>query len=458
MGERDDGERRGAAPVPLRPGGVTESAAGLREARPLAPGGGLPVDAGPLRLGLSTGALFPVPTEAVPALAARRGLVDLEVMLQTAGEYAPAFARDLAGRCRDQGCRVHAVHVWQEFHPLLSPYARRAEEAVALFDLAIEGAARLGARALVWHGPKRTDMANPGGWERFLEVAAERADACEAAGLALGIENVSWCALATTREVAAFAGRLDDLDPERTGRIGFVFDPFQAAEAGQNPFMTLAAMGDRVLDVHLSDIKEADPTGRHLPPGEGDLPWPALLRAIAGAYRGPMMLEGVVGELAGRLDRSRALLEPILAEVVDVNAEAEADPCEGTPAAGVLEGIRLFNAREFYACHEVIEHEWHAERRPVRRLYQGILQIGVGFLHALRGNHRGALLLLADGIAKTAEFAPCCRGIEAGRLAVEAEACLDRLRALGPERLAAFDQATIPRIHLSPAAGDPPSG
>src|SRR3712207_9457080 len=66
------------------------------------------------------------------------------------------------------------------------------------------------------------------------------------------------------------------------------------------------------------------------------------------------------------------------------------------PPPGVLEGTRLFNAREFYACHETIEHEWHAERRPIRRLYQGILQIGVGFYHALGGNHRGALLLRSE--------------------------------------------------------------
>ena len=78
------------------------------------------------------------------------------------------------------------------------------------------------------------------------------------------------------------------------------------------------------------------------------------------------------------------------------------------PPARVLEGIRLFNDGEYYECHEVIEHEWHAETRPIRRLYQGILQIGVGFLHIKRGNHTGALLLLNDGIEKTSEFTPAC--------------------------------------------------
>ena len=123
-------------------------------------------------------------------------------------------------------------------------------------------------------------------------------------GCSLAIENVSWCALASVRDVLAFAAQLEEIDPEAE-RIGFAFDPFQAAEAGANPFMVLAAMEDRVFDVHLSDRREDDPEHRHLPPGEGDLPWPALLRAISGAYSGPLMLEGVVGDDLDRLEASR---------------------------------------------------------------------------------------------------------------------------------------------------------
>ncbi len=401
------------------------------------------------RLGLSSGALYPTPTEAVPAVAAARGFADLEIMLQTAGEYEAAFVRVLAGRCRAAGCRVHAVHVWQEFHPLLSPYRRRAEEGRARFDRAIAAAARLEAGVIVWHGAKRGEVAAPADRERFVAVAAERAAVCAAAGLGLAVENVSWCVLGDVREVAAFAARLPALG-EAGRQLGFAFDPFQAAEAGANPFMLLAAMGDRVLDVHLSDRREADPAARHLPPGEGELPWPALIRAIAGVYRGPLMLEGVVGAELSRLDAARAYLEPLLRVVQGADA---ADGCAGEPPPGVAEGIRLFNAREFYACHEVIEAEWHAERRPIRRLYQGILQIGVGFHHALGGNHQGALLLLGDGIAKTEAFAPRCLGIETGRLALESGRCLDALRELGPARLGEFDPATIPLVHRAAAAG-----
>jgi predicted metal-dependent hydrolase len=222
--------------------------------------------------------------------------------------------------------------------------------------------------------------------------------------------------------------------------------------------MVLAAMQGRVIDVHLSDRREGDPDNRHLPPGEGDLPWPALLRAIAGAYSGPLMLEGIVGDDPARIDATRRYLDPLLREIL----EESRTPCDGSPPPGLLEGIRLFNDGEYYACHEAIEHEWHAETRPIRRLYQGILQIGVGLLHTRRGNHTGALLLLADGIAKTAEFAPLCLGIDTGRLAAESQAALETLRELGPERLPEFDFAVAPRIHrigeaapTSSARGDP---
>ena len=397
-----------------------------------------------LRLGLSTGALYPTPTEDVPDAAARAGLFDLEIMLQTPGEYGAGFIRELSSRCRNAGSRVHAVHLWQELHPLLSPYTRRAREGRTLFARAIDGAAQLGAKVIVWHGPKRTEMRTPSAYPHFVDAAVDHGGACAGAGLRLAIENVSWCALATVRDILAFSASLKELDP-RAERVGFAFDPFQADEAGANPFMVLAAMDNRVFDVHLSDRRENDPETRHLSPGEGDLPWPALLRAISGAYSGPLMLEGIVGEDLARIDATRRLLDPILREIL----EESRTPCEANPPAGVLEGIRLFNEGEFYECHEAIEHEWHAETRPIRRLYQGMLQIGVGFLHARRGNHTGALLLLSDGIDKAVEFAPVCLGIDIGKLAVESQAVLDRLREMGPERLSEFDFTTVPRIQFA---------
>src|SRR3712207_7515461 len=74
------------------------------------------------------------------------------------------------------------------------------------------------------------------------------------------------------------------------------------------------------------------------------------------------------------------------------------------------DGIRDIGVTGVQTCALPI-YEWHAERRPIRRLYQGILQIGVGFHHARGGNHKGALLLLTDGIEKASGFVPSCQEI-----------------------------------------------
>ncbi|MGC4191755.1 MAG: DUF309 domain-containing protein [Thermomicrobiales bacterium] len=413
-------------------------------------------------IGVSSGAFYPhTATEDVPAAAARLGIGSVELMLQTAGEYEPEFIAQVKANAEAAGVRIHALHTMFNLHPMLDRYPRRATEGRALFQKGIEAAAALGAKALVWHGARKQDVANTEGWERFIALTAELATACGQHGVTLALENVSWCALAQVRHVVTFATRLEEIGtPEE---VGFVFDPFQAVEAGANPFMMLAAMGNRVVDVHISDYHQHDITARHLPPGDGDLPWSALIRAIAGSgYTGPMMIEGPLGTDDEVIGRVRGHLDPLIRSIFPFRPEGELreDALSGadresesvqvlstvTPPLGIRRGIDLFNARQFYEQHEAIEHEWHAERGPIRRLYQGILQIGVGFHHALNGNHKGAVLLLHAGIEKTRDFEPQALGIDTATLVVESQACLDRIDALGPNRLHEFDPAMIPTI------------
>jgi uncharacterized protein len=395
-----------------------------------------------LEIGLSSGALFPTfPTEQAPDRAAELGLTSVELLLQTVGEYDAGFLQSTAAAARDAGVRIHALHTFQPLHPLFSPYPRRTEEALELMRRAVDGAVTCGAEAIVWHGASRNETRDGDIWPRFLDRTGQIAKICAEAGIRLALENVSWCVLSSVRETLRFRGHFDELPA--SDAIGFAFDPFQAHEASANPFMLLAAMEGRIVDVHLSDGREHDPTARHLLPGEGDLPWPALIRAVAACgYAGPMMIEAPLPDRAA-VDRVRALLDPLIAAT-----DPSADPCAAPLPVGVKAGIDLFNRGEFYEAHEVIEHEWHAERRPIRRLYQGILQIGVGFHHARGGNHRGAGLLLTDGIAKVSEFLPACGGVDTARLAGESQACLDEIIGLGPDRLAEFDWSRVPTISV----------
>ena len=111
-----------------------------------------------------------------------------------------------------------------------------------------------------------------------------------------------------------------------------------------------------------------------------------------------------------------------------------------------LRGIEEFNRGEFYECHEYLEEAWMQEPRRVRFLYQGILQVGVGFYHLQNGNWRGATGLLRNGTQRLREFEPETLGIDVAGLVRESEQCLSELEALGRERVREFDASKIPRV------------
>jgi predicted metal-dependent hydrolase len=109
-------------------------------------------------------------------------------------------------------------------------------------------------------------------------------------------------------------------------------------------------------------------------------------------------------------------------------------------------GIEEFNRGEFYECHEYLEEAWMQEHRRVRFLYQGILQVGVGFYHLGNGNWRGATGLLRNGVQRLEEFVPETLGIDVAKLVRESRGCLAELEELGRERIGEFDRSKIPRI------------
>ena len=126
--------------------------------------------------------------------------------------------------------------------------------------------------------------------------------------------------------------------------------------------------------------------------------------------------------------------------------------CKSPLPDKVLEGIRLFNAREFFEQHEALEEAWLREPGPVRDLYRGILQIGVGFYHLERQNFRGARNLLTYGMDRLAPFEPSCRGVDVRGLRAAALRCREELERLGRERIAEFDTSLIPEVRVDEAA------
>lgn len=71
-----------------------------------------------------------------------------------------------------------------------------------------------------------------------------------------------------------------------------------------------------------------------------------------------------------------------------------------------LEGILLFNQREYYEAHEVWEERWHQVKQDHGDFYKGLIQLAVATLHWERGNHAGAQSLYKSGRDCLKRFVP----------------------------------------------------
>lgn len=122
--------------------------------------------------------------------------------------------------------------------------------------------------------------------------------------------------------------------------------------------------------------------------------------------------------------------------------------CNESPPPLLRQGVDEFNRGAYFAQHETLEQLWRAERREVRRLYQGILQIGVACYHIQRGNYHGAVSMLTRGVGYLTPFAPRCQGVDVAALVHAARRMLGEVERLGPARLREFDWTLAPRVVL----------
>lgn len=110
-------------------------------------------------------------------------------------------------------------------------------------------------------------------------------------------------------------------------------------------------------------------------------------------------------------------------------------------------GLEEFNRGEYFEQHEFLEEAWNEETRPVRDLYQGILQVGLAFLQIEQDNWAGAIKMFRRGLPKLRTLPPVCRGIQLADLRATAETIHLELSEAGPERLSDFDRARFPQIN-----------
>ena len=123
--------------------------------------------------------------------------------------------------------------------------------------------------------------------------------------------------------------------------------------------------------------------------------------------------------------------------------ESTSNPCNEPIHPRAAEGLRLFNAGEYFEAHEALEDAWNAETGKVRDLYRGILQIAVVYLHITRRNYNGAIKVYDRSQKWIKDWPDGCKGIHVEKLRRDAKAVITEVQRLGMERMAEFDQSLL---------------
>ncbi len=127
--------------------------------------------------------------------------------------------------------------------------------------------------------------------------------------------------------------------------------------------------------------------------------------------------------------------------------------CEESPPGQLLQGIREFNSRDWYECHETVEELWIGAEGEIRDFYQGIIQIAIALHHWQNGNYGGAVSLLKGGAGYLRRVAGPCQWVHVAELVADSDKMRDVLEELGKERMESLDPAFIPLIKTVSAPG-----
>ena len=110
----------------------------------------------------------------------------------------------------------------------------------------------------------------------------------------------------------------------------------------------------------------------------------------------------------------------------------------------LAEGLRLYDAGEFFRAHEAWETVWLRSPEPEKTFLQGLIQVAAAFHHLQRNNPLGTMLLLQAALRRLGRYPPYFGGISVTLLCHDIR---DHLRTLEAGEPAS--QLPSPRIHRS---------
>ena len=113
--------------------------------------------------------------------------------------------------------------------------------------------------------------------------------------------------------------------------------------------------------------------------------------------------------------------------------------------ARLREGIRLFNDRQFFASHEVLEHFYQDTEAENKPFLEGLIQLAAAFrMFSDFGEVKGSVRMIYQALIRFENFQPAFLQVRVADLCQSAEAWAKAAEAVN----AVASTETLPKIQL----------
>lgn len=212
-----------------------------------------------MEFGVSSACFYPEYTEKALKWIVEHGIANTEIFVNSDREISKKYRNIYQNILKHGQTNVLSVHPWQsvvEPFWFFTGYERRFEDGIEVYKQYFEFQNELNAKILVFHGDRRDGLLSK---EEYFERFARLRKVAKEYGIILAQENVARCRSGSPSFIKEMRKYLND-------EVEFVLDLKQTIRANSTPMEMAAAMGTRIVHIHVSDHAEGEDC---LPPGKG---------------------------------------------------------------------------------------------------------------------------------------------------------------------------------------------
>lgn len=236
-----------------------------------------------MRIGISTGCLYPGLTEQNLDSLLKLGFQRFEIFFSAPSELEPSYLDILKKHLEKYHASVSSIHPFTSSYEsflFFSNYQRRFWDGIRLYENYFRAAARLGADKVILHGAHQ-EFGKAISEEEYCRRFALLSDRAAEYHIKLLQENV----FLHKSGSLDFIQKMKDLIPQAK----FTCDTKQAFRCGYDPSEMALLMGERLEHIHISDFN----TNKNcLLPGRGCMDYPKFFHTLQEInYHGDMIIE-----------------------------------------------------------------------------------------------------------------------------------------------------------------------